>query len=206
MQERLEALFDSDARDYYEDYPAAIYVMPEGVRRADQLPAAALKGWRKRKLTKATKFYVFYGDYAVMQRRLSAIGPLDAIDTGNAALARYAALPLTERAHDLYLWSPDTPFWYSEYRLMGIPVPFRSYFILHLSASGAERTQVEVIEDEPVIDRGPEPNVDIYGKLHEEMLQPVPPTTRERLYLLSCIRQFIEREVPGRHWFNCRLP
>lgn len=203
LHDRLSLLYDSSARDFYEDYPGAIYVLPENVPYARFLSPDALARFHADPIVKSGKFYVFFGAYRNMQSVLNTIDPLSATGSGNPALIRYASLPSADRAYDFYLWSPDVPFWYSEYRYRDRPAPFRSYFIVHLAAVDADHTSVELIEYRPVVRLDGEISVDSHGKLNNT-LQPVAPTTSDRVFLLSCVRQFIERNVPGRHWFSCR--
>lgn len=204
VHERALLLFNSDRRDYYDDYNAKIYALPEAVNNYKDLSPNAYKQFMALPIVRPNKFYVFYGAYPNVQDVLAAITPLSVMGHSNTALQRYAALPAESRAYDLYIWSPDTPYWYSEYFLNGQPLPFKSYFILHLAAVDATHTQVEVIENEPVIRIGHQMSVDIHGILHHYQIREVEPTTSDREFLLSCVEQFIERKVPGRHWFNCR--
>ena len=79
-----------------------------------------------------------------------------------------------------------------------------SYFILHITPVDAANTSVEVIEHNPVAQMGRKFSVDANGTIHKFDIRDVAPTTRDREFLLSCIRQFNERQLPGRHWFSCR--
>jgi hypothetical protein len=189
VHDRAMLLFDSDARDYYDDYNPRIYDLPEPVADFRMLSQEAHDKFMALPLVRPGKFYVFYGAYANMQGVIGAITPLAAMGHSNAALQRYAARPQSERTRDIYLWSPDVPFWHSEYSLSGKPLPFKSYFIVHLSPVDEAHTEVEIIENEPVV------------RLKQHSVEP---TTSDREFLLSCIHQFIERGVPGRHWFSCK--
>jgi hypothetical protein len=122
----------------------------------------------------------------------------------NVALQRYAALPADARTQDIYLWSPDAPYWYSQYMLNDIPVPFHSYFIVHLSAVDDDHTSVELIEEEPTVQLGRKMSVDANGLVHHFDIRDVEPTTSDREFLLSCMHQFIDRKLPSRHFFNCK--
>jgi hypothetical protein len=201
---RAQLLFDSSKRDYYEDYNAKIYALPEPVASYKDLSPEAYSKFLALPLVRPSKFYVFFGAYPNMQEVLASLTPLAAMGHTNAALQRYAALPLSSRAYDLYIWSPDTPYWYSEYALGGNPLPFKTFFIVHLSAVDENHTEVEVIENEPVVRLGHKMSVDVHGIVHSFEVREVEPTTGDREFLLSCLQQFIERGVPGRHWFSCR--
>jgi hypothetical protein len=204
VYERAARLFDSDRRDFYEDYNAAIYDLPEPVKTYKDLSPAAYKKFLALPIVRHNKFYVFFGAYPSMQNMIQHLTPLAAMGHSNAALQRYAKLPMNARENDFYVWSPDTPYWHSEYRLGDKPLPFRSYFIVHLSRIDDAHTEVEVIENEPVVRLGGTASVDIHGTVRHYELREVEPTTSDREFLLSCVRQFIERKVPGRHWFRCR--
>jgi hypothetical protein len=204
VYDRAAALFDSDGRDYYEDYNAAIYDLPEDVRNYKDLSPRAYKKFLALPLVRPNKFYVFFGAYPSVQTVLENLTPVAAMGHSNPALQRYAQLPAAQRAQDLYVWSPDTPYWHSEYWLDDKQLPFRAYFIVHLARVDDTHTQVEIIENEPVVRLSTSMSVDIHGKVLPYELREVDPTTGDREFLLSCIRQFIERKVPGRHWFKCR--
>lgn len=204
VYDRASLLFNSDVRDYYEDYNTAIYDLPEDVKNYKDLSPKAYKKFLTLPLVRPGKFYVFFGAYPSVQDVLKSLTPMAAMGHTNAALQRYAQLSAGKRAQDLYVWSPDTPFWHSEYMLDDRPLPFRTYFIVHLSRVDDTHTQVEIIENEPVVRLNTSMSVDIHGKVLPYELREVEPTTRDREFLLSCIRQFIERDVPGRHWFKCR--
>jgi len=204
VHDRAQALFNSDARDYYEDYNAKIYDLPEPVANYKDLSPRAYKRFMAFPLVRPNKFYVFYGAYATMQNMVAETTPLTVMGHANPALQRYAQLPQEQRAQDFYIWSPDTPFWHSEYEAAGKPLPFRAYFILHLAPVDDDHTRVEVIEDQPVVRMGRKMSVDANGRVHYDDIREVEPTTRDREFLLSCVRQFMDRHVPGRHWFSCR--
>jgi hypothetical protein len=204
VYERAQTLFNSDKRDYYEDYNAAIYDLPEPVKNIRDLSPKAHKRFLALPLVRPNKFYVFFGAYASVQDVLTSLTPLAAMGHSNAALQRYAQLPQSARAQDLYVWSPDTPYWHSEYMQDGKPLPFKTYFILHLTAVDDNHTQAEVIEYEPVVRLNYTMSIDRHGKVLPYELREVEPTTGDREFLLSCLRQFIDRKVPGRHWFRCR--
>jgi hypothetical protein len=201
---RIELLFNSDDRDYYEDYSSKIYDLPANVTNAKDLQPDLYKKFLKFPLVLPSKFYVFYGAYDNMQHTLNDFTPFAVMGHSNAALQRYAKLPLEQREQDIYLWSPDTPYWHSQYTLNNKAVPFRSYFIIHLAAIDDAHTSVEIIEDQPVVQLGRKMSVDDHGTVHHYDIREVEPTTQDREFLLSCIRQFIDRKVPGRHWFNCK--
>jgi hypothetical protein len=204
VYDRLLAMFSSDARAYYEDYNGAIYVLPGTARSVKDLTPEEKEKITSFPIIKPNKFYVFFAAYPNMQRVINDMTPLAAMGHSNAALQRYAALPMELRSYDLYLWSPDVPFWYSEYTLNGKSMPFRSYFILHLSPVDENHTAVEIIEDQPIGMMGKRKSVDTHGIVHDRDIREVEPTTKDREFLLSCINQFIDRQIPGRHWFNCR--
>lgn len=204
VHERMMAQFDSESRNYFEDYNRAIYELPEKVLTYKELSPKAYEQFMALPLAKPTKFYVFFGAYSVMQRVLSNITPVNVIGLTNPALVRYASLPMAERSYDIYVWSPDTPYWHSEYSLNKVKLPFRSYFIFHLAAVDATHTRIEAIEHKPVVRISGKPSVDENGKLQDFELREVAPTTTDRTFLLSCVQQFIERQVPERSKFNCR--
>lgn len=204
-RERILTQFSSDDRSFYEDYNRYIYDLPpEKVLNYKELSPKAYAEFMALPRVKPDKFYVFFGAYAVKQYRLNEITPLSVIGINNPALVKYAELKQESRVNDIYLYSPDTPYWYSEYELNGKKLPFRSYFIVHLSAVGENATQVEIIQDKPVVRIKGTPSLDEHGKLQDFELRDVAPTTRDRTYLLSCIRQFIERKVPMRKQFSCK--
>ncbi len=202
---RILTQFSSDDRSYYEDYNRHIYDLPpEKVLSYKELSPKAYAEFMALPRVKPDKFYVFFGAYAVKQYRLDEITPLSVTGINNPALVRYAQLKPEARMNDIYLYSPDTPYWYSEYELKGKKLPFRSYFIVHLSAVGENATQVEIIQDKPVVRIAGASSLDENGKLQDFGLRDVAPTTRDRAFLLSCIKQFIERNVPLRKQFSCR--
>jgi|GEM_PF-941723 len=192
--------FDSEERSYYEDYNPKIYQLKTTIK---QLSAKEYADFMEFPLVLPHKFYVFYGAYPHIQHRLQTITPLSVADTENPALQHYATLPLPLRTHDFYLWSPDTPFWYSEIAKEGVSLPFRSYFIVHLEAIDEQHTRVEVIEDEPVASFGRKLGVDSNRNITHFDIRPVAPTQREPAFLLGCIKQFVERDYPGRKYFSC---
>ena len=205
MKERISMQFDANERAFFEDYNGAIYLLPGNVSKVEQLTTKEYKKFMAFPLVRANKFYVFYGIYKIAQPLLNSITPVSVIlEEDNPALKRYALLPLEQRANDFYLWSPDAPYWYSEHEQNGRPLPFHSFFILHLTSLNENTTEVEVIEDKPTIMLGKRLSVDANGKVQQYHIAPALPTTADRAYLLSCITQFIERNVPGRHWFSCR--
>ena len=201
---RAQLLFNSDRRDYYEDYNAKIYELPEPVASYKDLSPRALRKFLRLPIVRPNKFYVFFGAYPNVQGIVRDLTPLAAMGHDNAALQRYAALPEASRTMDMYIWSPDTPYWYSEYMLGGKPLPFKSFFILHLSRVDAGHTEAEMIENEPVVRLNNVMSVDVHGTVHDYEDREVEPTTRDREFLLSCLQQFIDRGVPGRHYFSCR--
>ena len=201
---RAVLMFESDTRDYYENYNPAIYDLPEPVKNFHDLTPAASKKFLAVPLVRPNKFYVFFGAYISVQEVLTHLTPLAAMGHTNAALQRYAALPQNARTEDLYIWSPDTPYWHSEYSLDGKPLPFKSFFILHMTAVDNNHTEVEIIEKEPTVRIEGRSHVDIHGKVRNYEMREVEPTTSDREFLLSCLSQFIERNVPGRHYFRCR--
>lgn len=201
---RILTQFDSEARSYYEDYNRFIYDLPEKVLSYKDLSPDSYRKFMALPMIKPSKFYVFYGAYAVKQRIIATLSPLDVVGLSNPALARYAELPLSARTNDVYLWSPDVPYWHSEYVMNGKRLPFKTYFILHITAGGDNATIVEAIEHKPVVRIEDHPALDENGLHQPHAVREVPPTTHERVFLLSCIRQFIEREVPVRSRFNCK--
>lgn len=205
VRDRVLTQFSSDDRSFYEDYNRYIYQLPpEKVLSYKELSPKAYAEFMALPMVKPEKFYVFFGAYAVKQARLSEITPLSVIGIDNPALVQYAELKPENRVNDIYLFSPDTPYWYSEYELNGKKLPFRSYFIIHLSAVGENATQVEIIQDKPVVRIAGGSSLDENGQLQDFDLREVAPTTRDRTYLLSCIKQFIERQVPMRKQFSCK--
>jgi hypothetical protein len=204
VHDSVTAQFDSETRNYFEDYSRFIYDLPEKVLSYKDLTSDAYDRFMALPLVKPTKFYVFYGAYATMQKTLAAITPLSVIGLTNPALVRYASLTPEQREQDIYVWSPDSPYWHSEYSLKGEKLPFRSFFIIHLSAVDDAHTKVEVIEHKPVVRIQGRPSVDENGTFQDFDVEEVAPTTRDRSFLLSCVQQFIERNVPSRAKFNCR--
>jgi hypothetical protein len=205
IHDRVGSLFDSETRDYYDNYPGAIYDLPNHATAIKDISPDAAARFLAFPLVRANKFYVFFAAYPNMQRTLRDLTPVAAMGHSNAALQRYAALPQEARINDFYLWSPDAPFWYSsQYTLHDKPLPFHSYFIIHLTSVDDIHTNIEVIEEQPVVKMGRKLSVDEHGTLHRFDVREVEPTTHDREFLLSCIRQFIERKVPGRHWFSCK--
>lgn len=206
VHERTALLFDSDTRDYYEGYPALIYDLPHSATNIDNLSVKAYKQFKEFPLVRSNKFYVFYAAYSNMQHLLMELTPYAVLNHNNAALERYASLSQEARAQDFYLWSPDAPFWYSDDFIDNRKRPFHSYFIVHMTKVDETHTYVEIIENEPVIQAGKKLSVDSHGIVHHFDIQESSPTTSDRKFLLSCIRQFIERNVPARHYFNCKTP
>jgi len=204
VHDRALSLFDSDARDFYEDYNGAIYDLPEQAKNIKELSPQAHDQFLAFPLVRPQKFYVFLGAYSTMQHIIRDITPLAAVGRDNAALQRYAALPLEKRAQDIYLWSPDLPYWYSEYTYDEKPLLFHSFFIVHLAAVDASHTRVEIVEHQPRVKMGEGLNVDAHGVVGHFHIREVAPTTGDREFLLSCLEQFIDRHVPGRHYFTCR--
>jgi len=203
IHDHINLQFDSDERAFYEDYNGIIYELPEQARTIRDLSPKAYKRFIAFPITRQNKFYVFYGAYRNVQHYLQEISPYSVVGLDNPALQRYASLSPAARSNDIYLWSPDTPYWYSEYTLNGTSLPFRSYFIIHLSVVDAHHTNVEIIEDKPVINKGRKLSVDANGVIHHFDIEDTVPTTSDREFLLYCINQFIERKVPSRHVFNC---
>ncbi|HEU5046727.1 MAG TPA: hypothetical protein VFT64_02685 [Rickettsiales bacterium] len=203
VRDRINLQFSADDRAFFEDYNGAIYQLPDNAKDIHGLSKAAYRKFIAFPLVRPNKFYVFFAAYKPMQRRLQEVTPYSILGMDNPALQRYAKLSNEERSEDIYLWSPDTPYWYSQYSANGADLPFRSYFIVHLSAPDKTHTSVEIIEDNPVVNMGRKFSVDVHGIVHRFDIRPVAPTTTDREFLLSCINQFIERKLPGRHWFNC---
>lgn len=203
VRNHIEVEFDSNDRAFFEDYPNAIYDLPDHANTIHDLTHEAYKDFITFPLVHSNKFYVFYGAYPNKQYLLQKITPYSAFGLNNPALERYARLPFYEKEDDIYLWSPDTPYWYSEYSVNGKPLPFRTYFIVHITSTDKSHTNVEIIEDDPVVNLGKRLTVDAHGVLHYFDIRNVSPTTRDREYLLYCINQFIERQIPDRHVFNC---
>lgn len=195
--------FDSEERSFFEDYNRAIYDLPEKVLSYKNLSPKAYEKFMDFPMIKPTKFYVFLGAYPTQQSRLMQIEPEDVVGKDNPALARYAELPLESREMDIYLWSPDSPYWYSEYQWRDKPAPFRSYFILHLEAKGKHRSTLEVIEENPVVRMEGKLHVDEHGSLQPYEVRSVSPTTRDRTYLMGCIRQFAHYNYASRKEFTC---
>jgi hypothetical protein len=206
VRNTIRTQFDSDARAFYEDYNGAIYELPQQARTIHDLGDKTYRKFIAFPIARRNKFYVFYGAYPNMQHILQEISPYSVLGMDNPALKRYAGLPAAMRSDDIYLWSPDTPYWYSGYTANGNSLPFRSYFIVHLSAVDTHHTDVEIIEDQPVVNMGRKLSVDANGVVHRFDIENVAPTASDREYLLYCINQFIERRVPSRHVFNCLTP
>ncbi len=205
VRERILSMFDSQERDFYEDYNGVIYDLPkERAINIRDLSPAQYKKFIAFPLVRPNKFYVFLGAYPHMQSALQGVTPLSVIGKKNPALERYSTLSPDARVWDVYLWSPDMPYWHSEYRIDGKSAPFHTYFIVHLAPVDTSHTTVEIIEDKPTIQAGRKFSVDEHGTVQKFDIRNVEPTTRDRELLLGCIHQFIERKVPGRHWFNCR--
>ena len=204
VRDHINLEFSSNDRAFYEDYSPMIYKLPEDVKSVKDLSPEAMQSFLRFPIARSNKFYVFFSAYKNMQQELQEITPYMVADKDNAALQRYAGITPKERRNDIYLWSPDSPYWYSEYKLDGNALPFRSYFIIHLSKVDDSDTKVEIIEDKPVVNMGKKLSVDANGTVQHYDIRNVAPTTRDREFLLSCISQFIDRKLPGRHWFNCR--
>lgn len=126
---------------------------------------------------------------------------LTAMATDNPALRGYLDVGDARRRYDLYLFQPTGPhFWPSEYQGGdGQPVDFSTHFILHLDASGPERTRLEVIEVNPRLRLGRTWALAKHamGIARVEDLRRVAPTTRDRQQLLSWILAQMERELPA---------
>ncbi len=206
VRNEINLQFDSNDRTFFEDYNAAIYELPEQARTIHDLDLKTYKKFLSFPITRRNKFYVFYGAYPSMQHALQEITPYGVLGMNNSALQRYASLSTSSRSNDIYLWSPDTPFWHSGYMLGDVSLPFRSYFIIHLSAVDTQHTNVEVIEDKPVVNMGKKLSVDTNGVVHRFAIEDVAPTASDREYMLYCINQFIERKIPSRRVFNCLSP
>lgn len=204
VRDHINLEFSSNDRAFYEDYNGVIYRLPGDAKNIKELTPEMTQTFLDFPLVRSNKFYVFFSAYRHMQQALQEVTPYMIADKDNAALQRYAALPPKDRRNDIYLWSPDSPYWYSEYTYNGNPVPFRTYFIIHLSKVDNDHTKVEVIEDKPVVSMGKKLSVDANGTIQHYNIRDVAPTTRDREFLLSCINQFIDRKVPGRQWFTCR--
>lgn len=201
---RINLEFSSNDRAFFEDYNSAIYELPGNAKTINDLSNKAYKKFVAFPIVRKNKFYVFYGAYSNMQHILLEITPYSTVGINNPALQRYSTIPTEYRGNDIYLWSPDTPFWYSEYSSENVILPFRSYFIIHLTEIDKQHTNVEIIEYNPVVNMGKKLSVDSHGVIHRFDIRDVAPTTTDREYLLSCINQFINRNLPGRHWFNCK--
>ncbi len=203
VRDRINLEFDSNDRAFFEDYNSAIYELPRHAKTIRDLSQVEYNKFLEFPLVRKNKFYVFYAAYRNMQQALQEITPYQVAGVNNPALQRYANVAAKERRNDIYLWSPDTPFWRSEYFLNGEFLPFRAYFIVHLSPVDEFHTSVEVIEDKPAVKMGNRLSVDANGVVRHFDIRDVAPTTRDRKFMLSCIKQFIDRKLPGRHWFNC---
>ena len=204
LRYRILTQFDSEDRAFYDDYNGLIYDLPHHAKSIADLSEKEYKEFIAFPIVRATKFYVFYGAYPSMKYHLQEITPENLVGVNNPALQEYAKLPEEDRSQDIYIWSPNAPYWYSEYSVNGVNVPFRSYFIFHLAAVDKGHTKLEIIEDKPTVNLGKKMNVDSHGVVHKYDIEDAPPTTKDREFMLSCVKQFIERKVPGRHWFNCR--
>lgn len=203
VRDRITLQFSANDRAFFEDYNGAIYQLPGNAKTIRDLNGKAYRTFISSPLVRRNKFYVFYAAYRHMQRHLLEITPYSVLGLDNPALQRYSQLANDARSDDIYLWSPDTPFWYSQYSINGADLPFRTYFIIHLNALDKNHTNVEIIEDSPVVNMGKKLSVDAHGVVQRYDIRPVAPTTADREFLLSCINQFIDRKLPGRHWFNC---
>jgi hypothetical protein len=203
VYDRIKNQFSSSERAFFEDYNGMIYKLPGKARTLYDLSPKEQEKFISFPLVHNDKFYVFFGAYRNMQHILQEITTDSLVGITNPALERYSKLSPLEREKDIYLWSPDTPFWYSEYNIDKKPLPFRTYFIIHLTAVDDTHTSVEVIEKDPVISAGKKLSVDSNGVVHRFDIRDVAPTTKDREYLLYCINQFIERQIPSRHVFNC---
>jgi len=204
VRDHINLEFNSNDRTFFEDYNGAVYTLPGEAKTVRDLSPQAYKKFIAFPIVRPNKFYVFYGAYPNMQQHLQEITSFNVAGLNNPALQRYASLPAEARSNDIYLWSPDTPYWYSEYSMGGNPLPFRSYFIVHLTEADAHHTTVEIIEDKPVVNRGKKLTVDANGVVHRFDIADIPSTTSDREFLLSCISQFIERKLPNRRVFNCK--
>jgi hypothetical protein len=72
----------------------------------------------------------------------------------DALLSAYASSAPAKRTHDIYLWSPLTTSWPSEYYSNGTQVPFYANFIVHLEKESVAATKIEVLEFSPMITLG----------------------------------------------------
>ena len=204
LRYRILTQFDSEERAFYDDYNGLIYDLPHHAKNITDLSEKEYKDFISFPIVRANKFYVFYAAYPSMKDHLQEITPESVLGINNPALQEYAKLPNQSRLQDIYIWSPNAPYWYSEYSVNGDLVPFRSYFIFHLESIDENHTRLEIIEDKPTVSFGKRKTIDSHGVVQKYDIKDAPPTTQDREFMLSCVKQFIERQVPSRHWFNCR--
>jgi len=202
--ERINSQFSPEDRSFFDDYNGRIYQLPHNAKIKQELSSKELQDFIASPIVRQNKFYVFFAAYKNMQARLQEITPEKVIGNQNAALERYAASDKQKRDHDIYIWSPDIPFWYSNDKSFEKPTLFRSFFIVRLNPIDEDNTEIEIIQDNPVINNGKKFSVDKNGKISNFDIKPIPPTTSEREFLLSCISQFIEKRHPNRRLFNCK--
>lgn len=116
------------------------------------------------------------------------------------AMQRYVALPPEQRQHDIYLYELMGYWWFSEYRIGGVAVEFRSEFLLHLSSADDRRTRIEVIEVFPKVNAGRK-----FGWAYDTVLpgwkldiRRVPPTVTDRERVLDHVLAVLARESERR--------
>jgi len=202
--ERINSQFSQEDRSFFDDYNGGIYQLPHNAKIKQELSSKELKDFIASPVVRENKFYVFFAAYKNMQARLQEITLENVVGNQNVALERYAASDKEKRDHDIYIWSPNEIFWYSSDKSFDKPTLFRSFFIVRLNAIDAENTEIEIIQDKPVINNGKKFSVDKHGKIRKFDIKTTPPTVKEREFMLSCISQFIEKRYPNRRLFNCK--
>ena len=115
----------------------------------------------------------------------------------NVALERYVKLEPSARPHDLQLWPASDNWWLSEYHSKGVPLPFSTYFIIHLEAKGERATSIEVIEYFPSVWTHNAFRLHRHGGGIGPITQRVGPTTRDRIDMLNFLIDVLDPSTAG---------
>jgi len=111
--------------------------------------------------------------------------------TESPALSRYTKISTEEKYLDFFLHDLSDHYWESEYQLDGVPVPFKSDFIIHLQ-SIEQGVRIEVISYLPRVRLGKKFRItghhgpDVYDDIRR-----VAPTTQDRKEVLKLIVDLI---------------